>query len=140
MPTNIKQVIGNNIRTIRKTKGLSQVEFGDEIGKLTGRAWSAQTVSGAESGKREFVAVEVVSICCVLDCTIGDLIATEPESFVEITENLTMGSDDVAALSPDARAAIANATDAEIAAEVLRRMADGHEAPLEQTFSNEMNK
>ena len=137
---NIKQLIGGNVRRLRTSAGLSQVEFGERIGAHLGRSWSAQTVSGAETGKREFIAVELVVLCQVLQCTIGELVSVDGTAHVEITSELVLSGEAIAKLSPGARYALVNASDIELAQEVLRRMQVSESAaPLTEPFDDSNN-
>lgn len=84
----IEQVVGDNMRRLRGRQ--SQAEFGQRLGQLLGKPWSAQVVSAAESGKRSFIAAEMVALCTVFGCTIRDLYRVDGEVNVRITDDLTI--------------------------------------------------
>lgn len=76
---------------MRRLRGRqSQAEFGQRLGQLLGKTWSAQVVSAAESGKRSFIAAEMVALCTVFGCTIKDLYRVDGEVDVKITDDLTI--------------------------------------------------
>lgn len=84
----IEQVIGDNMRRLRDRQ--SQAEFGQRLGGLLGKTWSPQVVSAAESGKRSFIAAEMVALCTVFGCTMKDLYRVDGEVEVRVTDDLTI--------------------------------------------------
>ncbi|WP_417233515.1 hypothetical protein [Arthrobacter sp.] len=119
----IKQVIGTNVRKLRTSSSLSQSEFGQKVGGFTGKAWSAQTVSVAEAGRREFVAVELLVLCLVLECTIADLMSAADDEMVQIADDAHANGHAIREMAAGEAFGLSRLTDAELAAEVLRRMA-----------------
>jgi len=63
---------------------MTQEEFGREVGRWLGKAWSRSTVSVAENGKRAFTAAELVAIAHVLQTSPTYLLAP-PAGISEIT-------------------------------------------------------
>jgi transcriptional regulator with XRE-family HTH domain len=73
----LAQVIGANIRKERERRGWSGEQLGAELGKWTGHAWSRQTVSYMEAGRRSFAAQELVIVSVTLGLSIDQLMETE---------------------------------------------------------------
>ncbi|MDQ0275733.1 hypothetical protein QO003_000036 [Arthrobacter silviterrae] len=84
----LEQVIGENVRRLRGQE--SQTDFGQRLGLILGKAWSAQVVSAAETGKRSFIAAEMVALCKVLSCTFRDLYRAGGTWKVDITPDLRL--------------------------------------------------
>jgi transcriptional regulator with XRE-family HTH domain len=63
----IEERIGANLRAARDAKGWSQEVLGEKVGHYLGRPWSAQTVSVAEKGGRDFDARDMLVLALVLE-------------------------------------------------------------------------
>jgi transcriptional regulator with XRE-family HTH domain len=66
------QLVSYNLLRARRSKGLTQQEFGDELGRYTGRAWSNASVSAAERAwqggrPRKFDVDEINAFCSIFD-------------------------------------------------------------------------
>jgi 8-oxo-dGTP pyrophosphatase MutT (NUDIX family)/transcriptional regulator with XRE-family HTH domain len=79
----VEQYVGQRIRERRDELGMTQEEYGRQIGHWLGKPWSRSTVSVAESGKRAFTAAELVAIAHVLDTSPAHLL-TPPAGIGEI--------------------------------------------------------
>lgn len=84
----LEQVIGDNIRRLRGSQ--SQSELGRKLGVILGKTWSAQVVSGAESGRRSFIAAEMVALCYVFGCSMNDLYRVDASNEVTVTDELIL--------------------------------------------------
>ena len=79
-PMRIEAVVGRNLESLRRVwhkshgEQLSQSEFGVRVGKLTGKPWSRQAVSAAESGDRAFTLSDLACIALVLEVPITSLL------------------------------------------------------------------
>jgi 8-oxo-dGTP diphosphatase len=80
----VEQYVGQRIRVRRDELDMTQEEFGREVGRWLGKAWSRSTVSVAENGKRAFTAAELVAIAHVLQTSPTYLLAP-PAGISEIT-------------------------------------------------------
>jgi transcriptional regulator with XRE-family HTH domain len=63
----VEQYVGQRVRDRRDELGMTQEEFGRQLGHWLGKPWSRSTVSVAENGRRAFTAAEIVAIALVLD-------------------------------------------------------------------------
>lgn len=54
---------------------MTQAELGKRVGRYLGRAWSPQTVSAAEKGRRAFTALELMVLSTELDVPIHSLLS-----------------------------------------------------------------
>lgn len=62
----ISEVIGRRIREARERRQWNQTRLGRELKPYLGKAWTAQMVSHAEHGGRDFIAAELVALAHVL--------------------------------------------------------------------------
>jgi transcriptional regulator with XRE-family HTH domain len=65
LPVRIEERIGVNLRAAREANGWSQEALGERVGGYLGRPWSAQTVSVAEKGGRDFDAEDMLVLALV---------------------------------------------------------------------------
>lgn len=93
MATPIEQVIGENIKKRRAELGMSQAEFGREVGVYFGTDWPAQTVSAAEKGRRQFIAAEVMVLSRILHCRVQELFTPDPPVAIKLTDNFSTAPD-----------------------------------------------
>jgi transcriptional regulator with XRE-family HTH domain len=75
----LEEVVGQRIREIRDSKGMSQADLGRALAPLLGRPWSRQAMSAAEKGARDFKVAELVAIARVLGTTVSQLVLPGPE-------------------------------------------------------------
>jgi transcriptional regulator with XRE-family HTH domain len=61
----IEERIGARLREAREVKGWSQEVLGEQVTRYLGRPWSAQTVSVAENGGRDFDAEDMLVLALV---------------------------------------------------------------------------
>ncbi len=122
----IEHVIGKNIQRIRKSRGMNQSALGQAIGNLLGNAWSVQIVSVAESGKRSYVAAEMLAICRALDCTISDLLVDQSGQPVSVSDNFDVHCGELRQWAgfPIKTVFIETLSDQDLAEEILRRAKD----------------
>jgi transcriptional regulator with XRE-family HTH domain len=78
-----EEFIGQRIRDRREELAMTQEDLGLRVGNLLGRAWSRQTVSAAEKGRRAFTAAELLAIAHVLE-TRAPRLLTPPLELAEI--------------------------------------------------------
>lgn len=69
-----EEFVGRRIHDRREELGMTQEEFGQKLLPALGTAWSRQTVSAAEKGKRAFTAGELLAIAQVLNVRIPRLL------------------------------------------------------------------
>jgi transcriptional regulator with XRE-family HTH domain len=62
----VEERIGARVREERRKKGWSQEVLGEAISRYLPRPWSAQTVSNAENGGRDFAAQDMLALALVL--------------------------------------------------------------------------
>src|SRR5262245_48597427 len=62
----IEERIGARVREERRARRWSQEALGAEISRYLPRPWSAQTVSAAENGGRDFAAQDILALALVL--------------------------------------------------------------------------
>lgn len=62
----IEKRIGARVREMREAKRWSQEALGEQMTRYLGRPWSAQTVSVAENGDRDFRAEDMLALALVL--------------------------------------------------------------------------
>ncbi|MBT2538779.1 helix-turn-helix domain-containing protein [Arthrobacter sp. ISL-69] len=87
----IEVIIGENIRALRVGKdNMSQAELGEKLGEILGATWSRSTVSQAESGKRSFVAAELVALSIVFGAGIQHLFRHRSGEAVQVSESYTL--------------------------------------------------
>jgi transcriptional regulator with XRE-family HTH domain len=84
----IEERIGARLREERRKKGWSQEVLGEQVSHYLGRPWSAQTVSTAEAGGRDFDAEDMV----VLSLVFGLPVAAFYRQAVEATEEISLPS------------------------------------------------
>ncbi len=70
----VEEAIGQRVRARRDELGMTQEEFGRDLGPLLGKPWSRQTVSMAEQGTRAWAAADLLAVALVLHTTVGDLL------------------------------------------------------------------
>ncbi|MCT9624264.1 helix-turn-helix transcriptional regulator [Pseudarthrobacter equi] len=96
----IEAIIGENIRKLRVRKGdMSQAELGEKVGDILGAAWSRSTVSQAESGKRSFVAAELVALSVVFGVGIQHLFRHRSGEAVQVSDSYTLSGRRLEALT-----------------------------------------
>jgi transcriptional regulator with XRE-family HTH domain len=61
----IEKRIGARLREAREVEGWSQEVLGEKVTRYLGRPWSAQTVSVAENGGRDFDAEDMLVLALV---------------------------------------------------------------------------
>ncbi|NHQ58873.1 helix-turn-helix transcriptional regulator [Micrococcus luteus] len=93
MTKSIEEVIGENVRHRREALNWSQAQLGERVGALLGVDWKPQTVSGAEKGRRQFIAAELVVLAHVLGCRVQDLVTVLPPQPVRVTEHYIQQAD-----------------------------------------------
>jgi len=71
-------MVGHRMRDRREGEQMTQEQLGRKLGELLGKAWSRQTVSAAEQGKRAFTAAELVAIAHALGTSVGRLLTPPP--------------------------------------------------------------
>jgi len=62
----VQELVGRRLQMARESTGLTQEQLGEMMASFLGKAWPRQQVSLAESGKREFTAVEMFALCMAL--------------------------------------------------------------------------
>ncbi|MFE5837232.1 helix-turn-helix domain-containing protein [Arthrobacter sp. NPDC056493] len=92
-PKRLEAVIGENIRRFRGE--MSQAELGEKVGELLGGAWSRSTVSQAESGKRAFVAAEIVALAQIFNRSIPEMYRRYDFGNVVISDSFVMSRTDM---------------------------------------------
>ena len=66
----IELAVGNRIRELRESQGLSQAQLGERLQK----PWPRQAVSAAEQGRRAFTVAELSGLSAALGVGIADLV------------------------------------------------------------------
>jgi transcriptional regulator with XRE-family HTH domain len=84
----IEERIGARVREARRMRGWSQEVLGEQVSRFLERPWSAQTVSAAENGGRDFVARDML----VLSMVLGQPIAWFYRPGMEALEEIVMPS------------------------------------------------
>ncbi len=72
---NIAKIIGNNLKTARKLKGLTQKELADELNKYQ------SDYSEYESGKIQLDYEKIIFLCKRLDMTPNELFDLDNKDF-----------------------------------------------------------
>lgn len=76
----LEEVIGRNVRALRKARGGSQADLGKALAPmLGGQGWTRQAVWKAERGGRSFTAAELLALAAALGVTVPQLFETEGE-------------------------------------------------------------
>jgi len=75
----IEQIVGENVNRLRKRRGWTQTELGQEVGKVTGKPWARSVVSMAEAGDRAFAVADLVTLCYVFEVAPEALLVMTPE-------------------------------------------------------------
>jgi transcriptional regulator with XRE-family HTH domain len=70
--TEVTEVIGRNVREIRRAQRLTQAELGRRL------RWHTQAVSAAEHGRRDWRARDVAMVASVLGCPVASLFTEIP--------------------------------------------------------------
>jgi transcriptional regulator with XRE-family HTH domain len=62
----LEEAIGKKIKEAREERGWTQSTLGVGVLAVLGEAWSAQTVSAAEKGRRDFRAEDLFALAAIL--------------------------------------------------------------------------
>lgn len=90
------QLVSYNLLRARRAKGWTQQEFGEFLGRYTGRAWSNASVSAAERAwqggrPRKFDVDEIHAFCAIFDVPIAYFLLPPEGDFLIVSP---MGSDE----------------------------------------------
>lgn len=95
----VEQVIGTNLRALRKRANLTQENLGAASAAYFPKPWSVATVSVAEAGRRAWVAADMLAICKLLNCSFSDLLIPAAGTEVQVTEHLAMSGPEITELT-----------------------------------------
>lgn len=89
-----QQLVGRRLAEIRESRGMSQADLGQELGKLLKRPWPRQTVSAAEKGERAFTATELLALAWILETPVEQfLIAPSDVRAIVMPSGMTIDAE-----------------------------------------------
>jgi len=82
--TRLTEAVGRRVRQAREARGWTQAQLGAALAEHLGEGWSRPAVSIAESGGRDFRAVELLALALVLGHPVGWFFRPPGDSPVEL--------------------------------------------------------
>lgn len=70
--TNINFIIGQNLKSLRKNRGLTQKDLADRLNQLGRKTWNV-SISQYESGKTAISYEMLVDLARILECNVSDI-------------------------------------------------------------------